>query len=290
MPNWEGITEFVAVAESNSFTLAAQKLSTSVAQVSRRIAALENRLSVKLFNRTTRKISLTEAGTIYFQNCKVLVEGLKQAELSVTQMQSTPQGLIRITAPTTYGEQIIAPLINEFLLMYPSVVIDLILTNQKLDLIEAGVDVAIRLGALEDSRLIAKKLSNRQLYLCASPTYIKQHGKPHSLACIKQHQCLVGSVNYWRFLDKNQEKSISVNGRLMCNSGPSLLDAALKGLGIAQLPDFYVKKHLDVGNLIEVLAEHRVNQDGIWALYPENRNLSTKVRLIIDYFTTHLNR
>jgi len=288
MANWEGISEFVAVAESNSFTKAAQKLSTSVAQISRRVSALEQRLSIKLLNRTTRKITLTEAGQGYFQDCRILVEGLEQAELAVTQIHSIPKGPLKITAPSTFGEQYIAPLINQFLLQYPQVNIELVLTNQKLDLIDTGVDIAVRLGKLEDSTLIAKRLAYRQLYVCASKQYIEHNGKPLTISDLKNHQCLVGSIDDWRFNDKGNEKTIRVTGPFKCNSGPALLDAAMKGLGIVQLPDYYVKSELNSGNLIELLPELRVGQEGIWALYPENRTLSTKVRLMIDFLSDQL--
>lgn len=288
MANWEGVSEFVAVAETHSFTAAANKLATSVAQVSRRISTLEERLAVKLFNRTTRKVTLTEAGHVYFQQCKHLVEGLELAELAVTQMQSTPKGLLKVTAPVTFGEQNLAPLLHQFLEQYPQVDLELMLTNQKLDLIEMGFDVAIRLGRLQDSSLIAKRLSSRQLYVCASPNYLDRFGEPHTLSELTRHQCLVGSVDYWRFRDAKREKSIRVTGRIHCNSGYALLDAAKRGLGLVQLPDHYVQQALDEGELIEVLTEYRDEREGIWALYPQNRNLSPKVRLLIDFLAEKL--
>ncbi|REL27217.1 LysR family transcriptional regulator [Thalassotalea euphylliae] len=288
MANWEGVSEFVAVAESTSFTVAAAKLSTSVAQVSRRVAALEERLAVKLLHRTTRKVTLSEAGQIYFQQCKHLVEGLEVAELAVTQMQATPKGLVKVTAPVTYGEQHLAPLINQFLARYPQVNIDLNLTNQQLDLLEAGMDLAVRLGRLSDSSMIAKRLAARQLYVCASKNYLERHGEPHSLSELAHHQCLVGSVGHWRFQENGREKSIRVTGRLKCNSGNALLDAAKQGLGLVQLPDYYVQDALKSGELIEVLSLYRDDQEGIWALFPKNRNLSPKVRLLVDFLAEAL--
>ncbi|WP_159650457.1 LysR family transcriptional regulator [Vibrio atypicus] len=288
MANWEGVSEFVGVAETQSFTAAAKKLDTSVAQISRRVSALEERLAVKLFNRTTRKVSLTEAGQLYYQQCKHLVEGLELAELAVTQMQSTPKGLLKVTAPVTYGEQHLAPLLHQFLELHPQVDLDLMLTNQKLDLIEMGVDVAIRLGRLQDSSLIAKRLSTRQLYVCASPKYLERYGEPHTLSELSKHECLVGSIDYWRFRDAKGEKSLRVSGRIHCNSGFALLDAAKRGLGLVQLPDDYVQTALDSGELVEVLSDYRDEREGIWALYPQNRNLSPKVRLLIDFLAERL--
>ncbi|MBC3765203.1 LysR substrate-binding domain-containing protein [Neptunicella marina] len=285
MANWEGVTEFVAVAETGGFTKAARKLSTSVAQVSRRVVILEERLGVKLLNRTTRKVALTEAGQAYFQQCRLLIEGLEQAELSVTQMQSEPKGELRVTAPATYGEQHIAPLLNQFLQQYPQVKIDLILSNQKLDLIDSGIDVAVRLGVLESSSLIAKKLGSRQLFVCASPTYLSEHGTPQTLSDLKSHQCLLGSVEHWRFSADGQEKQVKVSGRLKCNGGIALLDAATQGLGIVQLPDYYVEPKLQSGELQEVLSNYRVAPEGIWAVYAQSRQLSLKVRLLIEFLS-----
>ncbi|MDO6706098.1 LysR family transcriptional regulator [Photobacterium sp. 1_MG-2023] len=288
MANWEGVSEFVAVAESSSFTLAAKKLSTSVAQVSRRVAALEDRLAVKLLNRTTRKVTLTEAGMLYFQQCKHLVDGLEQAELAVTQMQTTPKGLVRVTAPVTYGEMHLAPLINQFLEQYPQVDVELVLTNQKLDLIESGVDLAIRLGRLEDSTLLARRLSTRQSYVCASRDYLDRHGEPHTLSELSKHQCLVGSVDVWRFKDQQQSRSIRISGRLKCNSGFALRDAAKRGLGLIQLPDYYIQQDLESGELIEVLAQYRDDKEGIWALFPSSVRLSPKVRLLVEFLVDSL--
>lgn len=288
MANWEGVTEFVAVAETTSFTAAAKKLSTSVAQVSRRVSALEERLSIKLLNRTTRKVTLTEAGKVYFEQCRHLVEGLEHAELAITQMQSSPRGLVKVTAPATYGERHLSPLLNAFILQYPQINLDLILTNQRLDLIDSGIDVAIRLGRLEDSRLMAKRLATRQLYVCASRDYLEANGEPHSLSELQNHQCLIGSVEHWRFKENGKEKSIRVAGRLKCNSGYALFDAALKGLGLVQLPGYYVENALASGQLIEVLPKFRDDQEGIWAVYPENRNLSPKVRLLVDFLAEQL--
>lgn len=288
MSHWEGVSEFVAVVDSHSFTAAAKKMKTSVAQISRRVSALEERLAIKLLVRTTRKVSMTEAGQLYYMHCRSLVEGLETAELAVTQMQSTPKGLLKITAPVAYGESHIAPLLNDFLELYPQVELDLNLTNLKVDLIESGMDVAIRMGRLADSSLIAKRLSSRQPYICAAPSYLEKYGMPHTLSELNRHNCLVGSTEQWRFLDNNKTKSFKVSGRIHCNSGFALLNAAIRGLGLVQLPDYYVKNALESGDLIEVLSDYRDEREGIWALYPHNRNLSPKVRLLIDFLAEKL--
>ena len=288
MFNWEGVTEFVAVAEAESFTKAAQHLAISTAQVSRQVTALEGRLAAKLFYRTTRKVSVTDVGRIYYQHCRQVLDGLEAAERAITNLQTTPRGLLKITAPVTFGEKTIAPLINDFAIRYPELEVRLNLSNQKMDLVDEGYDLAIRLGHLEDSSMMAKKLSSRTQYVCAAPSYIATHGLPHSLSELEQHSCLIGSADYWRFQEGGKSKNIRVKGRLNCNSGHALVDAAVKGMGIVQLPDYYVSPFLDDGRLIALLEQNRQPEEGIWALYPQNRHLSPKVRMLLDHLSQAL--
>jgi len=285
---WQGISEFVYVAEAESFTLAAKKLLISTAQVSRQVTALESRLKVKLFYRTTRKVSLTEEGRLFYQHCRAVLDGLELAETTITNLQSSPQGKINLTASVTYGEQQVLPLINDFLLLYPDIQVSAHLSNQKIDLVDEGYDLAIRLGKLHDSTLMAKKLAQRTNYVCASPAYLNKHGTPHALSELNQHNCLLGTMDYWRFLENGKDKNIRVSGRVRFNSGYGLVDAALKGVGIVQLPDYYVKDHIDQGSLITLLDHYREPDEGIWAVYPHNRQLSTKIRLLVDYLAEHL--
>lgn len=283
MVDWEGVNEFVAVAETTSFTAAAQRLGTSVAQVSRRIGQLENRLNVQLFQRTTRKVTITEEGRVYYNHCRQVLDGLREAERAVTSLQRQPSGKLRITAPVSYGEIYVAPLVNDFLLQNPKLDVDMRLTNQRLDLIDEGLDLAIRLGVLEDARLVAKKLGSRELRLCASPKYLAKYGEPHTPAELSAHSCLLGTLDYWRFKVDGETRTIKVKGRLHCSSGPALRDAALKGLGLVQLPDYYVRNDLNSGKLINVLDTFRPPEEGIWALYSPNRHPSPKVSLLIDF-------
>ncbi|MCC4266126.1 LysR family transcriptional regulator [Oceanimonas baumannii] len=280
---WEGVSEFVAVAEAESFTRAAKRLGISTAQVSRQISALESRLSTKLFYRTTRKVSVTEAGQIYYQHCRQVLDGLEEAERTITNLQLSPRGRLRLTAPVTYGEKVIAPLVNDFVLRYPELEVELHLTNQKLDLVADGYDLAIRLGTLEDSSMMARRLASRTQHVCASPDYLSVHGVPHSLSELEQHNCLQGNLDYWRFQEQGKVRNIRVTGNIRCDSGWALLDAALKGIGIVQLPDYYVQPALDAGQLLSLLEHYREEDNGIWALYPHNRHLSPKVRMLLDY-------
>lgn len=170
---WEGISEFVYVAEYESFTRGAKELGISTAQVSRQISALEKRLNIKLLYRTTRKVSLTEEGRVFYQHCRSVLDGLDAAEQAVSNLQSKPQGRIKLTAPVTYGEQQLLPLINDFMMQYHDIEVTAFLSNQKIDLIEGGYDLAIRIGKLHDSTMMAKKLSLRTNFVCAAPSYLK---------------------------------------------------------------------------------------------------------------------
>lgn len=288
MFNWEGVSEFVAVAETESFTKAAARLGISTAQVSRQVSALETRLAAKLFHRTTRKVSVTEVGRVYYQHCRQVLDGLDEAERAITNLQTTPRGLLKITAPVTYGEGTIAPLINDFLTQYPELEVQMNLTNLKVDLVDQGYDLAIRLGQLEDSSMMAKRLGSRTQYVCTSPSYVSTYGLPHTLSELDQHNCLIGTLDYWRFQEKGKARNVRIKGNLSCNSGHALVDAAIKGLGIIQLPDYYVNPFIASGELVSLLENNRQADEGIWALYPHNRHLSPKVRMLLDFLGDEL--
>ncbi|MCC4833979.1 LysR family transcriptional regulator [Shewanella sp. 10N.7] len=285
---WEGVYEFVAVAETDSFTAAGKRLSISTAQVSRQISQIENRLSTKLFYRTTRKVSLTEEGQVFYRHCRQVIDGLEEAERAITSLQNKPQGLIKLTAPVTYGEKFIMPIVTDYMQQYPDVEVICELTNRQLDLVEGGYDLAIRLGRLADSSMMAKRLTSREQFVCASPEYISRFGAPYSLSELSQHNCLIGSLSHWHFTESGKNRSIKVQGNLQCSSGISLLDAALKGLGIVQLPEYYVQQSINDNKLTVLLAPFQQEKEGIWALYPQNRHLSPKVRLLVDKLTVSL--
>lgn len=288
IPRWEGIAEFVCVVEAGSFTAASKRLAISTAQVSRQVNSLEQRLGTQLLHRTTRKVTVTEQGKRYYQSCRQLLDGFESAENSLQELQTVPKGKIRLTAPITFGERLLMPLINDFQQQYPQLSFEVELTNARLDIVDAGFDLAIRLGRLQDSRLRARKLASRQVYTCASKKYVEQFGQPHSLSELKHHNCLLGSVDHWRFNDQGSEKQVKVAGSLRCNSGVSLLDAAQKHGGIVQLPAEYVSQGLSDGSLVEVLQSYRPQAEGIWGLYPDSRWTSPKVALLLDYFEEHL--
>ncbi|UYM17108.1 LysR family transcriptional regulator [Endozoicomonas euniceicola] len=290
MANWEGIREFVAVTETESFTLASKRLGLSIAQVSRQVSALEQRLATKLFYRSTRRVTVTEAGQLFYNHCRPLLDGLDEAEAVLTSLQTHPRGSIKVTAPVTFGEKYIAPVVNAYCYEFPDINVELNLTNLRVDLIENGIDLAIRLGQLDSSNMIARQLGVRSQHLCASPEYLKQFGSPETLNDLEGHNCLMGRTDYWRFEENNQTRNLKVTGSLRCNSGNALLDAALKALGLVQLPNHYVAPAIQSGELVELLADYQPPAEGIWVLYPHNRHLSTKVSLLIERINQKLQK
>ncbi|MDX1299999.1 MAG: LysR family transcriptional regulator [Pseudomonas sp.] len=283
MNRWEGLDEFVAVAECGQFTAAAERLSLSSSQVSRQIARLEERLQTRLFYRSTRRVALTEAGQTFLQHCQRLQDAREEALRAVGDLSSEPKGLLRMTCAVAYGERFIVPLVTEFMIQHPQLRVDIELSNRTLDLLHDGLDLAIRLGRLQDSRLVAARLASRQMYLCAAPEYLQRYGRPHSLSELSQHNCLIGSSDLWNFQANGQDASMRVQGNWRCNSGQAVLEAALRGIGLCQLPDYYVLEHLRSGALVSLLDNQQPPDTAVWAIYPQQRHLSPKVRQLVDF-------
>ncbi|GAB3254495.1 LysR family transcriptional regulator [Chitinimonas naiadis] len=282
MRGWEGIDEFVAVAECGNFSLAAERLRVSASYVSRQVAQLEARLEARLFYRTTRRVSLTEAGQTLLNRCQRLVEERDEAFQSLGNLQSAPSGLLRMTAAVAYGERFIVPMVNDFMADHPQLRVEIELTNRTIDIVHEGFDLAIRLGRLTDSSLVASRLAPRVMYLCAAPTYLARHGAPRKLSDLAQHNCLIGTSDTWLFRQGDGETMFKANGNWRCNSGQAVLDAALRGFGICQLPDYYVLDPLRRGELVALLPEQQPPNAGVWAVYPQRRYALPKVRLLID--------
>ncbi|MBY5920245.1 LysR family transcriptional regulator [Ferrimonas balearica] len=282
MAQWEGINEFVAVAETESFTAAGQRLGISTAQVSRQVSALEARLGSQLLYRTTRRVSLTESGRQFYQLCRPLLDGLEEAQRLLSEQQTEPSGRVRMTAPVNFGEQILAPLMAEFCAQYPKVSVEMMLSNQRLDLVQEGLDLAIRIGDLPDSSLKARRLGERALAVCAAPEYLARYGTPGGVEELSQHRCLVGTSDLWRFNVEGRPTSMKISGAFRCNSGVALLEAATRGLGLTQLPEHYLLEAFEQGRLVPVLEAYQPEPEPIWACYPPNRHVTATVRAFID--------
>lgn len=290
MNHWEGIDEFVAVVEKRTFSAAASHLGVSSSHVSRQVARLEDRLRARLFYRTTRRVSLTEAGQTFYRHCHQMMEVREGAFLAIHDLQSEPKGLLHMTCAITFGEKNIVPLVNEFAARYPDLHIDLHLTNRKVDIVQEGFDLAIRLGRLQESSLVATRLAPRVMHLCAAPKYLEGYGSPHSLSELGAHNCLVGTSDTWDFQTGKREYLFKPHGNWRCNSGLAVLDACLRGFGLAQLPGYYVEKHIAEGRLRSLLPENQPPNTAVWAVFPARRHLSPKVRLLVDYLKSQLVR
>ena len=288
MSRWEGLDEFVAVAECGSFSRAAERLHLSSSHVSRQIAALEERLQARLLYRTTRRVSLTEAGQTFFTRCQRLIEERDEAFLTMGALHSVPTGLLRMTAAVAYGERFIVPLVNDFMAQHPLLKVDIELTNRTLDMVHEGFDLAIRLGRLSESSLVASRLAPRALYLCAAPAYLERYGRPHTLSELKQHNCLIGTSDTWLFQQDAQEYQFRPSGNWRCNSGQAVLDATLRGFGLSQLPDYYVLDLLRRGELVSLLEANQPPNTAVWAVYPQRRYALPKVRLLLEGLKTGL--
>lgn len=283
MSRWDGIDEFTAVAEQASFSAAARRLSLSTSAVSREIARLEDRLQTRLLHRTTRRVELTDAGRDFLARCRRLIDERDEALAAVQPDDQAPRGLLRMTCSVSYGERFIAPAVNAFARQNPELRIELDLDNRLRDLVGDGYDLAVRFGHLTDSRLMARRLASRRLILCASPDYLARRGAPRDLSEIASHDGLIGSAEHWRFTEAGREVSLRPSGRWRCNSGAAVLDAALQGLGLCQLPDFYVAEALTSGALVSLLDEQRPPDEGVWAVHPHPRHVPPKVRAMIDW-------
>ncbi len=282
MNRWEGLDEFVAVVECASFTRAAERLRVSSSHISRQVALLEDRLQARLLYRTTRKVSLTEAGQTFFARCQRLIEDRDEAFLAISDLHRAPSGLLRMTAAVTYGERFIVPIVNAFMAQHPQLRVEIDLSNPMLELVQAGFDLAIRLGRLESSTLIASRIAPRAMYLCAAPSYLERYGRPHTLSELAGHNCLIGTNDTWLFREDGREYPFKPHGNWRCNNGPAVLDAALRGLGLCQLPDYYVLDSLKRGELVSLLEANQPPDTAVWAVSPQRRYPLPKVRLLVD--------
>lgn len=287
MGGWDGIDEFVAVATAGSFAGAATAMNLSRTHMSRAVAGLEDRLQVRLFNRTTRKVTLTSSGEVFFGQCRRLVMDRDDA-LAIASEQGDPQGEFRITCSTALGARYIAPLAQSFSRRFPKIRIDLDLSNRVLDLVAEGFDLAVRTGHLPTSSLIATRIATRQLFTCAAPDYLARAGTPLVIADLDRHDCLVGMSSLWHFSDRGRDTLYKPTSRWRCNNGQVVLAAALGGMGLCQLPDFYVIEALRTGKLIPVLEAHASPVEPIWAVYPSRRHLSPKVAHFVQLLKDEL--
>lgn len=282
---------FLRVTESGSFSAAGRRLGMAPSSVSRQLGGLEDSLGVRLLNRTTRRLSLTEAGRLYHERAERILADVDEAIAAVAYLHTSPRGLLRINVPLVFGRLHVVPALAAFLRQYPDVRIDLVLTDHFVNLVEEGVDVAIRVGELADSSLIAGRLAPNRRVICASPAYIARHGEPKLPDDLSRHHCLVYKMNLanatWRLQGPEGEIGVAVSGPLQANDLGALYAAVLEGLGLGLLPTWLVGDCLRSGELVGVLGDYQATATGfdtaIHAVFPQARQLSAKVRAFVDF-------
>lgn len=292
MDTLDAMRVFTAVAERSGFSAAAEALDRSTASVTRQVAALELRLGTRLLNRTTRRVSLTSAGTAYYQRCLQLLADLDDLEAAIGAQALEPAGMLRVNAPVSYGIERLAALLPGFRARYPQVELDLSLSDRLVDMVEEGFDVAIRITRQPAPMLIARQLGKVRLLACASPAYLARAGSPDHPSDLADHDCLLYHYSTEgdevRFHGPDGDVDVRLRGGLRANNGHVLNAVALAGQGIVMQPDFLADAHLAAGRLVRILPGYELGEIGIFAVYTSRSHLAPKVRAFIDYLLEHL--
>ncbi|PSR15035.1 LysR family transcriptional regulator [filamentous cyanobacterium CCP3] len=289
MDKLESMRAFTHVVEAGGFAAAAREMDLSRSQVNKLVMNLEEHLQTQLLHRTTRKVSPTDAGRAYYDRCLAILADLEEAELALTRLHQEPRGSLRINAPMTFGTLHLAPLLVEFMAQYPELQVELVLNDRRIDPIEEGFDVTLRIAAEPPGAgLIAHTLTHCLLVVCAAPDYLQQRGIPAHPDDLKQHDCLHyghrSQDNSWTLIGDEPHR-VPISGPLCCNNGEVLRAAAIAGLGLVILPDFIVNQDLREGRLQPILPDYSPPPINIYALYPVNRHLSAKVTRLVEFLS-----
>ena len=289
--NLTAISTFVCVGESASLTAAAHKLQISVSGVSKAISRLEDRLRVRLVNRTSRSISLTDEGAVYFERCRQILTDLEEAEARITGSQSEPRGRLRLQMPRALGKKIVLPALTSLLDSYPELVLDVTLDTRPLNIEEEGIDIALRYGIEQGSLLVAKRLARVFYVACCAPSYVRRHGEPSTPPDLFGHRCINyitsadGRYRRWNFLERKTVVSLTFPSVLNVNDMEALTEAAIQGAGIAYLPDFMVADHVAAGSLKVLLPAYMYEGDSVVMVYPRRRFPSSRSRVVRDFLS-----
>lgn len=295
MQHLDAIPYFLAVVKQSSFAGAARELGVSRSAVNKRVIQLESSLGVRLLHRTTRQVSLTESGEQFYDHLTKANYWLQKAEDAATSQQNQAIGTLRVSAPMSFGRLILAPLIPQFLKRYPHIHIDMTMDDGYVDIVEGGYDVAIRAGDLNDSSLVAKRLTSVRSVICASPTYFDENGlsMPTEICELSAHNALLyrhtSESAEWFFGHQDQVTSVVVKGNYRVNNSEALLCATMAGLGIARLPDFIANAPIQSGQLLPLLPNYLMPEKNVYALFPERDPMPLKLRLFIDFLAASLN-
>lgn len=290
MTDLRSLEIFVRVAERLSFVGAARDLGISQSGVSNAIARLEQRLGVRLLARTTRRVNLTEDGAAYFERCRLVLSNLEEAELVLRKAGTEPVGRLHVDMPVAFGRLKVVPRLGAFQARYPEIELVLTFRDRYIDLVEEGVDIAVRFGPLPDSTLIARRFAETRFQVVASPAYLARAGRPRVIEDLKRHTCLVlaqrgGPPREWRFRRRKRDIRLPPPWRMSFSDGAAICAAACAGYGIAQMHDYYTDGPIAAGELEPVLEHFRAGADAISLVYPQTRHLSPKVRAFIDFMT-----
>ena len=286
-PDLASLETFVAVVDAGGFSRAAERLETTTGAVSRRISALERRLGLRLLNRTTRQLNLTEAGEQYYRDVALLLQGLAEAEDRVSHLNAAPAGDLRIAAPLSFGVRALAPLLPDFHARYPDLRLSLDLDDRMIDIVAAGCDLVLRIGPLGDSSLVARRIAEFERIFCAAPVYLERRGRPQTPAALREHDCLhysnLGMREEWTLTGPDGREAIAVTGPLCANNGDLLRRAAIGGMGLCSLPAFIVADDLAAGRLERGLADHSAPRLPLSAVWASRRFVPAKVRVFVDW-------
>ena len=292
MDRLDAMKLFVRIAELGSFAAVAQQLGVARSVVTRQIAGLEAHLGVKLMARSTRRLSLTSAGTAYLEKCRVILNLVEAAETDVAEERLTPRGNIRMSLPLSFGLKRLAPLLLDFSQRYPEVGMDMDYSDRRVKLIEEGIDLSIRITRRLDGGDVARKIGTGRMQVVASKNYLAQHGRPQHPAELIHHECLGytsgGVAQNWQFMVDGQLQSFPVRSRINANNGDVLTEAAAQGLGITLQPDFIIDDYLADGRVEAILVDFPVAELGIYAMLPSNRHIPHRVRVLMDFLAAGL--
>lgn len=284
---------FVATVDAHNFTAAAKRLALSKQFVSRRVMALEEALGVQLLIRNTRKLAVTELGQEFYERAKRILGEVEDAEQAMSLRRAGPRGLLRVSAPMSFGMMHLSPLVANFLREHSDVRFDMELSDRTVDVVGEGFDMAIRIGTLPDSSLIAQKLVDVRMVACCSPGYVRRRGAPLHPADLARHSCLLyghGGAVSWDFVVDGVAKGFEVHGPLRANNGELIRDAAVAGLGIVRLPDFIVAEAVGGGQLVTVLEEFLPAAATVYAVYPQHRQRSVTIRVFVEFLKGFLGK
>ena len=290
MDKLNAISVFCKVIETQSFTQAANQQNISVAMASKLVSQLEEHLKTRLLQRTTRKIVPTEAGMLYYQRCQAILLDLSEADSSISNMATSLQGNLLISVPRDFGLLYISPNLSKFIELHPNLHVEIEFEDKRVDLVAESYDLALRIGYMQDSSLVARKISSSPMHFVASPSYLEARGTPLTPDDLEYHQGLLykSSLNqvHWQSTKANQIQRYKIQSKVVSNNGMALLEMTKAGLGISNSPSFFVKEALALGELVEILSEYKQKPLDIYVVYPNRRHLPAKVRAFIEFLAS----